>query len=29
MKLDVFPSLPSTALAVWWRAGEWRWRRLS
>jgi hypothetical protein len=29
MKFDVFPSLPTTAVAVWWRAGEWRWRRLS
>jgi hypothetical protein len=29
MMLDVLPFLPSTAVAVWWRAGEWRWRRHS
>ena len=29
MSFDVFASLPCTALAVWWRAGEWRWQRPS
>jgi len=29
MSFDVFPSLPTTAFAAWWRAGEWRWRRPS